>query len=145
MQDEILSFYRDCQRGVQINEADEFVIASSFGRILGLVRLCFESETFVLRTMQVHPLNQRSGIGIQLLNRFDALVKERGIKNTYCMAFTHLEAFYQKIGFLKIETTQAPAFLQERLRAFSLLNPDGQAILMRKGDSIPATEKILPS
>jgi N-acetylglutamate synthase-like GNAT family acetyltransferase len=132
MQTEILNFYMNCNRGVKLEESDQFVIAFRQGQIVGLVRLCLEFGTFVLRTMQIHPNFQRLGIGTQLLSRFESLLSERGIQQTYCMPYEYLEKFYSKIGFKKITAQEAPQFLQDRLQAFQHSKPTDSAILMRK-------------
>jgi N-acetylglutamate synthase-like GNAT family acetyltransferase len=143
MQTEILNFYMNCNRGVKLEESDQFVIAFMKGRIVGLVRLCLELDTFVLRTMQIHPHLQRLGIGTQLLSRFEVLLQERGIREIYCMPYEHLEKFYAKIGFIKIEIKEAPQFLQERLVVFQQSRPTESAILMRKENFKPALNQVL--
>jgi N-acetylglutamate synthase-like GNAT family acetyltransferase len=143
MQTEILNFYMNCNRGVKLEESDQFVIAFRRGHIVGLVRLCLELDTFVLRTMQIHPHLQRLGIGTQLLNRFELLLQERGIKQIYCMPYEHLEKFYSKIGFVKIDTHEAPKFLQERLLVFQHSKPTESAILMKKENLNLSVDQVL--
>ncbi|MFN8845916.1 MAG: GNAT family N-acetyltransferase [Bdellovibrionales bacterium] len=143
MQTEILNFYMNCSRGVKLEESDQFVIAFQKGMIVGLVRLCLESDTYVLRTMQIHPHLQRLGIGTQLLKRFESLLNERGIKEIYCIPFEHLDSFYSKIGFTKIETYEAPEFLQERLLVFQRTRPTETFIIMKKKNLNLSTDQVL--
>ena len=82
--------------------------------------------------MQVHPDFQRKGLGSVILKRFDRLLIDRGIREIFCMPYTHLEDFYGQIGFKRIVPDQAPPFLQQRLEKFMCLHDDEGAILMRR-------------
>jgi N-acetylglutamate synthase-like GNAT family acetyltransferase len=125
-------FYKACERLVSFNPNDELVVAYVDSEIACIVRLCFEEDVFVLRTMQVHPDFQRRGLGSIVLERFEDLLQERKIKEVYCMPYTYLEAFYGQIGFRKIENESAPKFLQDRVNGFTDRNPGKSAILMKR-------------
>lgn len=108
-------------------------MALSAAKIIGAVRLCFEQGHFVLRTMQIHPDFQKKGIGQKLLYEFDHLLQKKKIQSIFCMPFTHLEKFYGTIGFRKIQTSEAPLFLQQRLSDMLNREPGHHGILMLKG------------
>lgn len=91
-----------------------FVARNEQNNFVGVVRLVRENEISVLRGMQVHPAYQKKGIGSQLLH---ALEKE--INDTcYCLAHEWLENFYGKAGFKRIDDTELPGFLQQRLHKY---------------------------
>jgi N-acetylglutamate synthase-like GNAT family acetyltransferase len=80
--------------------------------------------------MQVDPRFQRQGVGKRILQRFTSLLEEKAISESYCLAYAHLENFYGTIGFKKIEGSEAPMFLQERLVEGGRMQPDKPFILM---------------
>ena len=100
------------------------------GNIVGAVRLCFEHETFVLRTMQIAPKLQGHGVGSKILTEFRNLLQKKEIRQTFCFCYAHLEKFYGQIGFKKINPQEAPAFLQERRKDSLKKKPDLSYILM---------------
>jgi N-acetylglutamate synthase-like GNAT family acetyltransferase len=128
----IEEFYHSCERETQLEPEDTLVIAQLKERIVGVVRLCFEDEAFVLRTMQVHPDFQRRGVGQIILKAFEVLLDEKEVQEIFCMPYEHLEEFYGQIGFKRILENEAPLFLQKRLENFVLKYPSEKAILMRR-------------
>lgn len=125
-------FYRDCKRDTQLDSENDLLVAQNGNRIIGIVRLCREHGHFVLRTMQIHAEYQRQGIGLKLLEKYDQLLNERQIAEIYCMPYSHLESFYSRIGFVKIIESDAPMFLQERVKATRIRKPNEPVILMRR-------------
>lgn len=128
-------FYQECERKTQVESDDTLIVALSEEKPIGIVRLCFENQTFVLRTMQIHPEVQRKGIGSVILEKFDQVLKERNIGQIFCMPYDHLESFYGQIGFKKIPEDEAPKFLQDRLADFFRKYPAQKAILMKRHQS----------
>ena len=92
--DEAEKFYQECERKTHVEADDILVVALSEEKPIGIVRLWFENQTFVLRTMQIHPEVQRRGIGSVILEKFDEVLKERNIDQIFCMPYDHLESFY---------------------------------------------------
>jgi predicted N-acetyltransferase YhbS len=133
--EETVRFYRIAgARGIPTS-ADRLFIAREDGAIVGAVRLCDENGVSVLRTMRVAEGHQRRGIGRALLS---ALTGVLGPRECFLLSYAHLEGFYGRGGFLKIEPQLLPPHLQERLRAYLTEWPD--LIPMRRAASAsPAT------
>jgi len=97
---------------------DLFFLAMKRAKLIGCVRYCVEHETPMLRTMQVHPDYRRQGVGRSLLIRFAAYLDDHGDRNVYCLPYSHLENFYELIGFVRVSPDDAPGFLKERLSTY---------------------------
>jgi N-acetylglutamate synthase-like GNAT family acetyltransferase len=136
--DEVTAFYTSCGRSTSLNGDDFLIVARSQTKIVAVVRLCFEHDVHVLRTMQVKNELQGKGIGRRLLNRFLQLINDFKLERVYCVAYEHLEYFYGLIGFQKIESTKAPSFLVRRAEDFHKRNSEKKVILMarEKGKSM---------
>ena len=130
-------FYQICKRSTHIELDDTLIVALSDEEPIGIVRLCFENQTYVLRTMQIHPEVQRKGIGSTILEKFNQVLNERSIDQVFCMPYDHLEGFYGRIGFKKIAVDGAPEFLQKRLADFFNKKPSEKAILMKRTQALP--------
>jgi N-acetylglutamate synthase-like GNAT family acetyltransferase len=133
-QSEAQIFYCSSGRAPVLEPSDILVGARIENELIGIVRLCCEHGTYVLRTMQVSDKYQRRGIGHIMLRRFLELLRERGISDSshvFCMPYTHLETFYGLIGFKKIPASTAPLFLQERAAEFAERNTEKSVIFMR--------------
>jgi N-acetylglutamate synthase-like GNAT family acetyltransferase len=129
--DRVNTFYKNAGRPTKkLEPNDQVVMAILDDEIVGVVRLCFEQDHYVLRTMQVHPEFQRQGVGQQILNHFEVVLNEQKIMKSYCFAFAHLEDFYGRIGYKKIENSEAPLFLQQRLTEAMSSYPDEKFINM---------------
>lgn len=125
-------FYRVCKRETHLDLENTIVVAQNDDDVVGIIRLCHENKFYVLRTMQIHPNYQRKGLGAQILKKYDQLLRERQIDEVYCMPYAHLESFYNKIGFVKICDSDAPIFLQERVKATRIRKPNEPVILMKR-------------
>lgn len=128
---EISEFYKTHARVAKVTAEDELVVAYADQKFIGSVRLCNEQEVYTLRSMHIAESYQRRGLGLEILNRFRQRVEERNITEVYCIPYTHLEEFYGNIGFKKIEDTQAPEFLRERIAGYRERGPDKSFILMK--------------
>jgi N-acetylglutamate synthase-like GNAT family acetyltransferase len=125
-------FYRACERKAYPEPDDTLIVAQFEEKPIGMVRLCFEQDSFVLRTMQIHPEFQQRGIGTLLLREFDKVLNERNIDLIFCIPYEHLERFYGQIGFKRIKTDEAPDFLRQRLAELMRKSPGEKAILMKR-------------
>jgi N-acetylglutamate synthase-like GNAT family acetyltransferase len=83
----------------------------------------------MLPGMRVKPEFQRQGIGAQILEEVQLVLEDQ---ECFAMAYAHLENFYGRIGFRKIDKREAPAFLWERIETYRTENPQQEFILMRK-------------
>lgn len=108
---------------------DIFFLAMMDETLIGCVRYCIENNTPMLRTMRVDTNHQRRGVGLALLASFAAYLDDRNIRNVFCLPYSHLEAFYGRIGFGRVHQNSAPRFLQERLRGY---DPTGTHYLCMK-------------
>lgn len=120
-------FYTSVGYTTPIVSSDEVLFALSDQKIIALVRLCKEFDHLVLRGMEVSPEYQRRGIGSQLLHNLSAMISNR---ECWCLPYSYLEDFYGQIGFIKMDTLQAPEFLRKRLSDYCQKNTEKKFILM---------------
>jgi len=113
--DEALAFYKQQGYTGGIDPSDTTLVTRINKKIIGLVRISKEHKLEILRGMYIDLEFQRKGLGKKIL----ALLESHftGVE-AYCVPFSHLEGFYATIGFEKIESKNAPAFLQERLEIY---------------------------
>lgn len=130
-------FFNECGRMTTLDNNDTLIVALTNNKPIGIVRLCFENQTYVLRTMQILPEVQRKGFGTIILNKFDQVLKERNIDHIFCMTYEHLETFYNQIGFKKIIAEESPQFLQDRFQDFLNRNQNKKIILMKRHLVVP--------
>jgi N-acetylglutamate synthase-like GNAT family acetyltransferase len=112
-------FYEEHAGKKLARKSDLFFLALHNKIVIGAVRLCFEFNIPVLRSMMIDPKYRRQRIGFRLLSEFNKYLDENDIKDTYCLPYAHLELFYQSIGFRlipAIRKRQLPDFLKTRLR-----------------------------
>jgi predicted N-acetyltransferase YhbS len=107
----VTAFYRENGYGATVSPGDCVLVAQGENQIVGVVRICKESDTVVLRGMRVTPSFQGRGIGTALLGEVSELIGQR---ECYCVPYAHLQAFYSRIGFHTVEPEQSPAFLAHR-------------------------------
>jgi N-acetylglutamate synthase-like GNAT family acetyltransferase len=113
--EDIKVFYSQCGYGGGLNEQDMILIAQLEAKIVGAVRLCPDTNFFVLRGMQVLAPYQRQGIGTQLLQ---ACTERLVDQVCYCIPWQHLQSFYQKARFQEVSPVRVPALLHERLNDY---------------------------
>jgi N-acetylglutamate synthase-like GNAT family acetyltransferase len=124
------SFYKNNGSTGRARPDDVFFLAMSGEALIGCVRYCVESGTPLLRTMRVRQDYQRQGVGLALLTRFSAYLDTHGIRDVFCLPYSHLESFYGLVGFVRLRPYEAPAFLQERLRLYD--SAGAQYLCMRR-------------
>jgi len=112
---QIVAFYQQRISNYSIGKDDLIFLAIQCGTIHGVVRLVEEEGVLVLRGMEVAAGSQRTGIGTALLHR---VVLEIGIRECYCIPFSHLTNFYGQAGFQELYAEQAPNFLKQRLKRY---------------------------
>lgn len=79
-------------------------------RIVGLVRRTLEHSTTMLRGMHVDPAHQCARVGTRLLAN---LITGLAGAECFCIPFSHLTTFYERVGFAVVSPAEAPAFLGE--------------------------------
>lgn len=120
-------FYQSVGYG-QAQPSDRFFGAFDDSHLVGLVRLAFENETWVLRGMLIKPQYQFFGIGAKLIK---LLATDLGNQECFCLPHGWLDGFYGLIGFKQVnDLEKTPRFLQERLHENRKQHP--QLILMRR-------------
>ena len=123
----VKAFYKQCGYGGDLSEEALTFIAQLEERIVGAVRLCPNTEFFVLRGMQVLEPFQHQGIGTQLLQACTVQLAERVC---YCIPWQHLKLFYQQVGFQEVSSIEVPALLRERFCNY--ISRGMSVILMRR-------------
>ena len=125
--EKILKFYKACRYSGGVTLEDLIVCAEKDKKIIAVVRLCNENQTFVLRGMKVDKKFQRQGIGKALLIQLGKII---GHQTCFCIPYEHLENFYSTIGFKKIEAKKIPKHLLKRLERYKLKDPN--MIIMKR-------------
>ena len=110
-----------------IAPGDEVYLAAEGDRIVGVVRLCSEFGTTVLRGCYILTEFQRRGAGTLLLRELEGSLA-RGV--CYCIPGRHLEKFYALAAFEKIDDEKAPLGLRKRLDEYRSIGKD--VIVMRR-------------
>jgi N-acetylglutamate synthase-like GNAT family acetyltransferase len=110
-------------------DSDVFFLAMDSSTLLGCVRYCVEEGTPMLRTMMVDEAHRGRGIGSQLLREFERYLESSEIHGVYCLPYSHLDGFYAAAGFERVQTGQAPTFLQTRMRSY---DPSGTSYLVMR-------------
>lgn len=119
-------FYQNCGYKTPILPSEKVVVAKIDKKIVGVVRICHEEGVKILRGMQVDRNYLRCGIGRALLLKTKDIIKD---DPCYCIPHKWLEDFYGIIEFKKIEISQGPEHLQNRLRSHKEKYP--HLIMMR--------------
>ena len=130
---QVIRFYHQTGYNGGLTEHDRVLVAEHGGRILGVLRLCPEAGTLVLRGMRVLSPLQRQGIGSTLLAGAVAYLSE---EDCYCLPHRHLKKFYSTIGFMQIDPAAAPKFLRKRWEKYRHMGLDS-IIMLRKSGEIP--------
>jgi N-acetylglutamate synthase-like GNAT family acetyltransferase len=123
----IQQFYRDRQYAGSLNESAIVFVALEDEQIVGVAQLCQEDGYCALRGMQVHGDVQGQGIGSRLLQQVAAAIDRQ---SCYCIPWSHLEQFYQRIGFERITTDAAPKEVGDRYTHY--LSQGLDVILMQR-------------
>jgi N-acetylglutamate synthase-like GNAT family acetyltransferase len=126
-QREVELFYKETGYSPSANPQDAVVLAESGGRIVGALRLVEEQDTLVLRGLRVREALRRKGVGSGLVAAADFFI---GGRECFMIPFRHLEGFYARYGFARIEAQAAPGFLGERLGKYRQMGLD--VILMAR-------------
>lgn len=130
---ELNAFYADPVIGYKgsgkVIASDIVLVAEIEGELVGCVRLCMEEGASVLRSMNIHPQYQRRGLGTRMLTALEPMMKGG---SCWCLALSHLEIFYAKIGFRHVPSTDGPIHLQKR---FDEYRATQNCIMMVRHDS----------
>lgn len=111
----VAELYREWGYRATALPTDTLIVAEHDRRIVGVVRLLVEHGHRMLRGMRVQPAYQRTGLGTQML---ELAAQHIGARACFGIPYTHLVAFYGKIGFVEIAPADAPPFLVERAESY---------------------------
>ncbi len=114
--DWLADFYDKTSYGGEWTETDILYYASDENEVVGVVRIAQECGIQVLRGMQILNRRQGNGIGNKLM---EFLIKNISTNPIYCIPHSHLETFYSRFGFKKIENIdEIPKFLVSRFAEY---------------------------
>lgn len=111
---ELGRFYKRNGHKGRIQPEDECHWLSKDKQILTVARLSSLSNGQLLRGLWVDKLHRGKGYGSQLLQQIQQQVSP--LHPLYCLAFTHLEDFYQQHGFIKVTEPGQNPDLQQLLK-----------------------------
>lgn len=125
--DAVERFYGKVKYPGSLNSAATVLVALEDQQVIGTAQLCPEAGYVALRGMQVDPTFQGQGIGSKLLEH---VVIELANQLCYCIPWSHLGAFYHRIGFEEITAQEGPVDVRERYTRCR--NQGLNVILMRR-------------
>lgn len=99
-------------------QSTEIILIATHGlpEVLGCVRFCIEEGIPLLRSMAVDEPFRGRGIGKALLLGFKEYLEKYKIQNTHLVCSARLNSFYEQVGFKRIDFSEAPLFLVERMK-----------------------------
>lgn len=108
----------------------EFVVEEQ-DHIVASVRLSFENNTFIVRSLFVHENHRGRGFANDILSLID---KELGLAEAYCLCPDYLVPLLAKFDFQKIAGLTAPDFLTDRRDRLQVDDPS--VILMKRNCNV---------
>lgn len=75
------------------------------GKIIAALRACPKANGYLLRSVWVSIALRRTGLGSQLMQES---LKRLSPSPCWCYPYSHLEAFYQRLGFHTMEANSVP-------------------------------------
>lgn len=114
-------------------EAQEYVLATSDGVLLGCVGFEAHGDVGLLRSFAVAPKLRGQGLGTMLFERIVARALLRGVKNAYVLTTT-ADRYCLKHGFERIERAQVPAAIASTGQ-FRVLCPATASCFQRRLDT----------
>ena len=97
------------------SENERAFICLSEKQIIGCVKLEFREKVIVLRGMYIASNFQKKQVGTKLLKFIEPILNE---SKSYCIPFSHLTRFYNKINFMDAKLENIPRFLFERYKSY---------------------------
>lgn len=113
-----------------INGREQVVMCTIDGEVVAVAKLACEEDVLVLRGVQVAERWQGKGLGARLLEA----VATRASVTSYVIPYRHLEDFYARAGWLRIEG-HIPEFLRARCAKY---RANGDDLFIARRDVKPA-------
>lgn len=123
--------YAQWGKAFQHSIDDQYFLAEFGNRLIAAVRLSFENNVFLVRSLYVDKEFRGCGVATKLLGHVN---KELGMAEVFCIALGIHQKFLGDIGFQKIAGLTAPEFLTARRD--SLKETDGDVILLKRSAGI---------
>jgi len=117
---EIQKFYKESGHKGRIEVGDTCAWLTANHSIVAALRLSpsSTSEDFLfLRGLWVEKALRGQSLGSNLLKQVTRYLHENRM-SCYCLAYPHLEAFYQANGFITISDEEAPTALTQRFNRY---------------------------
>lgn len=92
-----------------VNGREQVVMGTIDGEVVAVAKLALEEGVLVLRGVQIAEPWRRKGVGARLLS----IVAARLTEPCYVIPYAHLERFYARAGFRRIQEN-IPQFLADR-------------------------------
>lgn len=102
-----------------IPHLNHFLLAESFGRVIGCIGLEIYSDSALLRSLAVLVDDRHQGIGRELCEEVFEYARRLKVKRIYLLTETAAD-FFRKLGFEQIERTLAPKSIQSTTEFRSL-------------------------
>jgi amino-acid N-acetyltransferase len=108
---------------------EHFFFAGPDGSPTGLVGLELHGSNALLRSLAVGDNSRRKGLGSTLVEHAEQYATSKNVRSIYLLTTT-AEAFFKRLGYERIERSQAPPSI-ERTREFAGLCPASSAFMMK--------------
>jgi amino-acid N-acetyltransferase len=108
---------------------EHFFFFASDGSPIGLVGLELYGTTALLRSLVVGENARGNGLGSTLVEHAEQYAATMGVRSLYLLTTT-AERFFKRLGYGRIERSQAPTSIKET-REFTSLCPASSAFMMK--------------
>lgn len=108
---------------------EHFFFAGSDGSPTALVGLEFHGTDALLRSLVVGESARSKGLGSALVEHAEQYAASKNVRSIYLLTTT-AEAFFKRLGYERIERSQAPTSI-ERTREFADLCPASSAFMVK--------------
>jgi amino-acid N-acetyltransferase len=108
---------------------EDFFFVGSDGSPTGLVGLELYGTDALLRSLVVGENARGNGLGSTLVGHAERYAVTKGVRSVYLLTTT-AEAFFKRLGYERIDRSQAPPSIKET-REFASLCPASSAFMMK--------------
>jgi amino-acid N-acetyltransferase len=108
---------------------EHFFFVGSCGSPTGLVGLEIYGTDALLRSLVVGEHARSKGLGSELIEHAEHYAASKSVRSIYLLTTT-AEAFFKRLGYERIDRSQAPPSI-ERTREFASLCPSNSAFMVK--------------